>query len=101
MKQTIEKVLDQDTFLAQRIRTLFREQGITIISVLTALSMTISTILLAVTDAFGGGGGGGAASPPKDEGTLKKWLNRLASKDVLERLLKHCLISWKVLLVLS
>ena len=30
IKQTIEKVLDQNTSLAERIRTLFREQGITI-----------------------------------------------------------------------
>ena len=30
IKQTIEKVLDKDTALLERIRTLFREQGITI-----------------------------------------------------------------------
>ena len=61
IKQTLEKVLDRDTSLAERIRTLFREQGITIFSfsTLTALSMTISAIVLAITGAFGGGGGGG------------------------------------------
>ena len=63
--------------LTKIICTLFCEQGITIISILTALSMTISTIVLAVRGVFG-------ASPPKDEGTLKKWLNRLA--DTLKRL---------------
>ena len=47
IKQTIEKVLDQNTSLAERIRTLFCEQGITIFSILNALSMTISTIVLA------------------------------------------------------
>ena len=41
IKQTIAKVLDQDTSLAERTHTLFREQGITIFSILTALSMTI------------------------------------------------------------
>ena len=41
--------------------------------------MAISTILLAITGAFGGGGGGGG-SPSKDEG----WLGRLA--DTLKRL---------------
>ena len=41
------------------------------------MSMTISTIVLAVTSVFGGGRRS-AASPPKDEGVLKKWLNRLA-----------------------
>ena len=45
--------------------------------------MTISTIVLAITGVFGGGGGAGG-SPPKDEGVLKKWLNRLA--DALKRL---------------
>ena len=63
--------------MAERIRTLFREQGVTIISVPTALSMTISTIILAIIGVFGGGGGG-SAFPPKDEEALKKWLNRLA-----------------------
>ena len=36
-KETIEKVLDKDTSLAEKIRTLFREQGITIASILTAI----------------------------------------------------------------
>ena len=56
IKQTLEKVLDQDISLAERIRTLFREQGITIFSILTAFSMTISTIALAITGVFGAGG---------------------------------------------
>ena len=62
--------------LAEKIRTLFREQGLTIFSILTSLSMTISTIALATTGAFGRRGG--------DEGELNKWLGRLA--DVLKRL---------------
>ena len=78
IKQTIEKILDSDTSLGKKIRTLFREQGITIFSVLTAVSMLISTIVLAVT-----GGGGAPGSPPKDEGKFRKWLkkqvNRLAN----------------------
>ena len=83
IKQTIEKVLDKNTSLAERIRTFFCEQGITIFSIMTAFSMTISTIVLAITGAFGGGGGTGG-STPKDEGILKKWLDRLA--DALKRL---------------
>ena len=69
--------------LAERIRTLFPEQGITIFSILTALSMTISTIVLAITIAFGGGRWT-RGSPPKDKGVLEKWLDRLA--DALKRL---------------
>ena len=83
IKQTLEKVLDQDTSLAERIRILFQEQGITIAAILTALSMTISTIILVITGIFGGGGGAGGP-PSKDKGTLKKWLDRLA--DALKRL---------------
>ena len=52
LKQTLEKALDQNKSLAERIRTLFREQGITIFSILTALSMTISTIVLVITGVF-------------------------------------------------
>ena len=78
IKQTIEKILDSDTSLGEKIRTLFREQGITIFSVLTAVCMIISTIVLAVT-----GGGSAPGSPPKDEGEFRKWLkkqlNRLAN----------------------
>ena len=71
-RQTIEKVLDKDTSLAERIHTLFKEQGITIFSILTALSMNIATIVLAITG--GGGSGGAGALPSKDKGTLKKMI---------------------------
>ena len=82
IRQTIEKVLDRDASLAQRIHILFRKQGVTIASILTALSMIISTIVLAITG--GGGSGGTGGSPSKDKGTLKRWLDRLA--DPLKRL---------------
>ena len=82
IKQILEKVFDKNTSLTEKIRTLFREQGINIFSVLTAISITISTIVLAITGVFGEGGGGG--SLPEDEGILKKWLDRLA--DALKRL---------------
>ena len=81
VKQTIEKVLD--TYLAERILSLFREQGITIISILNALFMTFSTIVPAITDVFGEEGPAASGSP-KDEEILTKWLNSLA--DALKRL---------------
>ena len=40
--------------------------------------MPISTIVPAITGVFGGGRSAGG-SPPKDEGVLKKWLDRLAN----------------------
>ena len=84
IKQTLERVLDKDAPLLERVRTLFREQGITIFSILTALSVTIATIVLAITVVFGGGSGGTGSSPSKGRVTLKKWLDRLA--DALKRL---------------
>ena len=83
IKQTPEKVLDQNTSLAERTRTLFREQGITIFSTMTALSMTVSMIVLSITGVFRGGRGTGG-STLRDEEVLKKWLDRLA--DALKRL---------------
>ena len=73
-KETIAKVLDKDTSLAEKIRTLFREQGIMIASILTAIGMAIrvlvQTLLL--------GGGGAVTSEggehPKEEAGLKEWI---------------------------
>ena len=50
-----------------------------IASVLTAFSMTITAIVLAITGIIGRKGGGSAASgSSKDEITIKPWINRLA-----------------------
>ena len=73
-KETIAKVLDKDTSLGEKIRTLFREQGITIASILTAIGMAIGVLVEALLP---GGGGGALASggpPPKDEKGLKEWI---------------------------
>ena len=43
--ETIAKVLDSNTSLAEKIRTLFREQGITIASILTAIGMAIGVLV--------------------------------------------------------
>ena len=45
IKQTIDKMLNQDMTLGERIQTLFREQGITITSVITALGLAIGMII--------------------------------------------------------
>ena len=75
-KEMITKVLDKDTSLADKIRMLFREQGITIISILMAIGMAISVLVKALLPGDGGGGGGTIASPPppKDEKSVKEWL---------------------------
>ena len=54
---------------------LFREQGITITSMLTAIRMAIGVLVEALLP---GGGGTGTASggepPPKEEAGLKEWI---------------------------
>ena len=69
----LAKVLDKDTSLGEKIRMLFRKQGITIASILTAIRMAISVLVEALLP---GGGSGTAAlgDPPKDEKDLKEWL---------------------------
>ena len=70
-KEIISKVLDKDTSLSKRIRTLLREQGITIASILMAIGVPVEALLP---------GSGGAAAlgdgspPPKDEKGLKEWI---------------------------
>ena len=46
--ETIAKVLDKDTLLAEKVRTLFREQGITIVSMLMAIGMAIGLLVEAL-----------------------------------------------------
>ena len=48
--ETIAKVLDKNTPLAEKIRTLFREQGITIASILTAIEMAIGVLVEALLE---------------------------------------------------
>ena len=64
IKETIAKVSDKDTLFAGKIRTLFREQGITIASILTAIGMAIGVLV----EALPGGGEGtvGGKPPPKN-----------------------------------
>ena len=83
IRQTLEKIGNENIYLPENIRILIREQIMVIISTLSALLVGNATIVLSIIGDFGGGGGAGG-SPPKDKGTLKKWLDRLA--DALKRL---------------
>ena len=73
-RETIAKMLDKDTSLAEKIRTLFREQGITIASILTAIEMAIRVLVEALLPGEGAISGGGGEPPPKDEKGLKGWI---------------------------
>ena len=49
IRESIMKFLDKETgTLGKRIRTLFKEQGITIVSILTALGMTLGVLIEAL-----------------------------------------------------
>ena len=63
IKESITKFLDKEMgTLGERIRTLFKEQGITIVSILTAVGMTIGVLIEALL-------GGPSASTPTSGGT--------------------------------
>ena len=63
IRESIMKFLDKETgTLGERIRTLFKEQGITIISILTALGMTLGVLIEALL-------GGPSASAPTPQST--------------------------------
>ena len=64
IRESIMKFLDKETrTLGERIRTLFREQGITIFSILTALGMTIGVLIEALL------GGPSTTSTPTSQST--------------------------------
>ena len=73
-KETIAKVLDKDTSSGEKIRTLFREQEITIASILTAIGMAIRVLVEALLLGGGAAMASGGESPPKDEKGLNKWV---------------------------
>ena len=87
IRESIMKFLDKETgTLGERIRTLFKEQGITIVSILTALGMTLGVLIEALL-------GGPSTSTPTSESTTtsdkkggaREWIkNKLKS---LSRLL--------------
>ena len=72
IRETFRHILQEDTTLGERIRTLFREQGITVVSILTAIGMAISTLVLALT---GGNAAGFPAKPPSGH-ALRDWVKR-------------------------
>ena len=75
-KETIAKVLDKDTSLGEKIQTLFREQGITIASILTAIGMAIGVLVEALLPGRGAAAASGGEPPPKDEKGLKNGLGQ-------------------------
>ena len=67
-------MLDKDTSLAEKIRTLFREQGIMIASTLTAIGMAIGVLVETLLPGGEGATASGGEPPSKDEAGSKKWI---------------------------
>ena len=78
IKDTINKILKEDTTLGERIKTLFREQGITIVSVLTAIGMIIGVIVETFIPTTGGTTSP-SKPPPKDATGVKDWIKKQLS----------------------
>ena len=101
IRESIIKFLDKETgTLGERIRTLFGEQGITIISILTALGMALGVLIEALL------GGSSASTPtsqstttsdkqPKVKGGAREWIkNKLkALSQLLAKLADKALAS--------
>ena len=66
--------------LAERIRTLFREQGITIAPILTAIGMAISTLVLALTGGEGSAPIPAPARKPSDKGGVADWVKKTPAR---------------------
>ena len=83
-------MLNDDTTLAERIRTLFREQWVTTASLVTTLGFIISTVVLAIQNTLGGIMPAPSPTIPTEHGmtewvnkqlkTLTGWLKALARK---------------------
>ena len=97
IRGSITKFLDKETgTLGERIRTLFKEQGITIVSILTAVGMTIGVLIEALL-------GGPSTSTPKSggvsgddkKGGAREWIkNKLkALSQLLRKLADKALAS--------
>ena len=82
IRQTIEKILDEDLSLREKLKLIFREHGLTITAVLTSFGLIISTLINALT------GRSGSSTPLKNPNKLKEWVkNKLkALARVLGRL---------------
>ena len=79
--------MDSNTALGEKIRTLFREQGITIASILTAIGMAIEVLVEALLPGGGGAMALGGGEPLKDEAGLKEWIRNRNKLKALASLL--------------
>ena len=74
IEDTINQIITNDSSLAEKIRTLFREQGNTIFSILTALGLAISTLVLALTGGSSGAAAASTPTPAENKWGSKEWV---------------------------
>ena len=88
IRESIMKFLDKETgTLGERIRTLFKEQGISIVSILTALGMTLGVLIEALL------GGPSTTSTPTSQSTTtsdkkggaREWIKKIESSITIIR----------------
>lgn len=91
IKETVQRVLHENTTLMERIRTLFKEQGITIASIITAIGFAISTLVYALTGPSPTPSPTPSPGPTPDKSWVKKQLEHLQS--LLKKLAQKALDS--------
>ena len=75
IKETFARMFGRDETLAEKIRTLFREQGVTVVSILAAVALAISTIASSVVAAVRGPAPA-PTPPPPSKGGLTDWIKQ-------------------------
>ena len=72
IKESLNKILKEDSTLGERLKTLFKEQGITIVSILTAIGMTIGIIVEAIIP----GAATPSPKPPPSQNGVKELVKK-------------------------
>ena len=75
IKETFQKILHEDKNLMERVKTLFKEQGVTIATILTAIGMAIAAIVEAVLPK-GTTTGTDPTPKPSDPTNAKDWIKK-------------------------
>ena len=73
INESLNKILKEDSTLGERLKTSFKEQGITIVSILTAIGMTIGMIVEAVIP---GAAATPSPKPPPSQNGVKEWVKK-------------------------
>ena len=76
IKETFQKIVHEDKTLMERVKTLFREQGVTIVSILTAIGMAVAAIVEAVIPKGTGGVTPTPTPKPSNGGGVKDWIKK-------------------------